>query len=170
MYTTCSVPLRGEHKNIGLSRGRSVFSGRSFEEMGRVLSDFFRGVNKYSLWQFSEGESYGSFSPRVEVAEDERYIHVDAEIPGIDEKDIDITLTSDTLTIRGEKKEDLSHKEEEEIHCTERYFGSFSRVISIPKDVDMDKVDASYHNGVLHISLPKIEGGRSFRKVEVRQH
>ena len=170
MFTNCSVPLRHGQKDIGSTHARGSLYSRSFEDMGRVLSDFFRGANRFSLWPFSEVESYGSFSPRVEVAEDEKYIHVDAELPGIDEKDIDITLTGRTLTIKGEKKEELAHQEDEEIYCTERSYGSFSRVISIPKDVDMDKVDASYRNGVLHVSLLKLESGKSYRKVEVRQH
>jgi HSP20 family protein len=131
--------------------------------MGRRFGDFFRGSNAYNLWPFADTET---FVPRVEVVEDENSIRVDAELPGIDEKDIDITLTSDTLTIKGEKKE-AQDRSSEAVFCTERAYGTFSRVISIPRMVDMDRVEARYRNGVLHISLPKLESHKISRRVEV---
>jgi HSP20 family protein len=165
MYTSCAVPSRRElQKNVSMGPLRS-----SLDEMSRVLGDFFRGENRYSLWPFSNVSSFGSFSPRVEIIEDDSHIRVDAEIPGIDEKDIDITLTSDAITIRGEKKTELEHSEES-VYCSERSYGSFSRVIAIPKGVDPERVDASYHNGVLHISLAKLEGGKGMKKIQVRSH
>jgi HSP20 family protein len=163
MNTTCTVPLQAEQGNIHSNR-TGLFRPRAFEELGRRLGDFFRGSNFYSLWTFADLET---FVPKVEIAEDESSIRVDAELPGIDEKDIDITLTTDTLTIRGEKREHTEGKNEE-IFCTERSYGTFSRMIPLSKVVDMERVEASYRNGVLHISLPKLGSERVYRKVEVQ--
>ncbi len=164
MNTECTVPLHAGEENSRSSSRIGLHSSKSFEEMGRRLGDFFRGSNMYNLWTFAET---GTFVPRVEVAEDEGSIRVDAELPGIDEKDIDITLTGDTLTIKGEKRVNLE-RSSEEFFCTERTYGTFSRKIQIPREVDLDRVEANYRNGVLHISLPKLEGHKIPRKVEVR--
>jgi len=163
MNTTCEVPLHAEHDNSRRDARVGLLSSTSFEEMGRRLGDFFRSSNVYNLWPFAD---IGTFVPKVEIAEDEGFIRVDAELPGIDEKDIDITLTGDTLTIKGEKRENLN-RSREELFCSERSYGTFSRKIPIPRVVDLDRVEASYHNGVLHINLPKLEGQNISRKVEV---
>lgn len=94
------------------------------------------------------------FTPRVDVKETEKEMTVSVELPGMDEKDVEVLVTNDFLTIKGEKKEE---KEEtgENYSCTERHYGSFERVISLPDGIDREKVDASFKKGVLHIRLVK---------------
>jgi HSP20 family protein len=135
--------------------------------MDRLLDDFFTG---FSLRTFTDMmgdlESF-TFNPRIDMTEDEKAIHVNAELPGLDEKDIDISLSDDALTIKGEKKEETERKDETS-YCSERSYGSFTRVLPIA-DVDIDKVDATFTKGVLNITLPKLqETKRSRRKIEIK--
>jgi HSP20 family protein len=81
---------------------------------------------------------------------------VKAEVPGMDAKDISISLTGDVLTIKGEKKQEKEEKEED-YHVVERCYGSFSRSIRLPAEVESGKVEASYKHGILRITLPKSE-------------
>jgi HSP20 family protein len=81
---------------------------------------------------------------------------VKAEVPGLEPKDIDISLSDGLLTIKGEKKQEREEKEEN-YHLVERSYGSFARSIRLPNEVQSDKIDASYKNGVLKIVLPKSE-------------
>ena len=137
-------------------------------DMSRIFDDFFSG---FSLWPISDQPiSLDTFMPQVDMTEDDNAIRVNVEVPGIDEKDIEISLTNDTLTIKGEKKEEAEHKDEE-CYCSERSYGSFTRVLPIPTDVDVDKVEATYNKGVLNITLPKLAGGkRARRRIEIKSH
>ncbi len=100
------------------------------------------------------------FTPAVNIAENENEITVTAEIPGMEKNDLDVSLTGDMLTIKGEKK--VEHEEKSDnFHRFERSYGSFSRSLSLPCDVQHDKVDARYKNGVLTLKLPKAEQCKS---------
>jgi len=101
-----------------------------------------------------ESLSSGAFVPPVDVYEDEQGIHVKVEVPGIDEKDIDIRLENNMLTIRGERKMEKEIKEEN-YHRVERRYGSFTRNFSLPNTVNPDDVKATYNKGVLSIHLGK---------------
>jgi len=94
--------------------------------------------------------------PAIDLSETNNDIIMKAELPGIDPKDIDISLTNDLLTIKGEKKQEKEEKEED-YHLIERSYGSFIRSIRLPKDVQSDKISASYKNGILKVILPKSE-------------
>ena len=103
--------------------------------------------------------------PTIDVAESDSAFTVKAEVPGMDKNDLDITLTDGLLTIKGEKKN--GHKEEEKnYHLIERSYGSFSRTLRLPVDVEMSRVDAKYKDGVLTIMLPKAEETMP-KKIEV---
>ncbi len=132
-----------------------VFS--SFQdEMNRVLDNFF-----------SRESTYGAdWRPVVDVAETESDIIVKAEIPGIDPKDVDISITGDTLTLKGEKKEEKENTGKC-YHRVESSYGSFKRVITLPASVDVDKVTAEGKNGLLEISLPKKEESKA-KKINVK--
>lgn len=113
---------------------------------------------------------YGSsdVSPRVDVCETDNEIDIDAELPGLDEKDIDVMLSGDLLTIRGEKKTEREEKKMN-YHLTERSYGSFSRSIALPFDADPGKVSAKFDKGVLHISIPKpAEAAAKTAKIPVK--
>jgi len=94
--------------------------------------------------------------PSLDLSETKDNFVVKAEVPGMDAKDISISLTGDVLTIKGEKKQEKEEKEED-YHVVERCYGSFSRSIRLPAEVESGKVEASYKHGILRITLPKSE-------------
>ncbi len=119
-------------------------------EMDRIFDDFFRGFSAMEPF----ADRTGAFAPRLDVTETDKELKVRAELPGMDEKDVEVTLTPGTLTIRGEKKEE--HEEKNGTYYRmERSFGSFSRSIPLPREVDQDKVSAAFKKGILTITLPK---------------
>lgn len=131
------------------------------QEMNRLFDDFF---SDFSLQPFGvRAEQFERFSPSINVTEDEKEVCVSAELPGMDEKDIDVSLSSDTLTIKGEKKVEKEDKGKE-YYRMERSYGSFQRVIPLSDEIDMEKVEASFKNGVLNVALPKIAEAKSSRK------
>ena len=96
----------------------------------------------------------GAFVPAVDVYEDEHNVTLKLEVPGIDEKDIDVRVENNTLTVRGERKFEKEEKEEN-FHRIERSCGSFSRSFTLPSTVDAEKVEADYDKGVLKIRLAR---------------
>ncbi len=126
------------------------------DEMNRTLDNFC-----------SQDISTGmEWKPAVDVIETESDITIKAEIPGTDPKDIDISITEDTLTLKGEKKE-----EKEKIgkcyHRIESSYGSFKRTINLPVSIEVDKVTAKGSNGLLEITLPKTEGSKT-KKINIK--
>ncbi|HOO00352.1 MAG TPA: Hsp20/alpha crystallin family protein [Syntrophales bacterium] len=151
---------------------RGLLSGREEEhpflslqrEMNRLFDDFFRGAGMPSLF---EGEG-GRFYPSVDVRDAEGEIIVQAELPGMDDKDIEVLLTDNALTIKGEKKEEKEDKGKGYYHM-ERTFGAFSRTIPLPGGVDTKKAEAKFKKGVLTISLPKTEEAKAkVKKIAVK--
>ncbi len=96
----------------------------------------------------------GSFSPCVDITEDEKAIYVEAELPGINEKDLEVQLKNNILTIRGERKEENKDNIKRGYRI-ERQYGSFERSFTLPDEVLEDKVNAKYKKGILRITLPK---------------
>ena len=95
-----------------------------------------------------------SFAPAVDVYEDEHKVSLKIEVPGIDEKDIDVRVENNTLTVHGERKIEKEEKEEN-YRRVERHYGTFTRTFTLPQTVDTEKVSATYDKGVLKIALPK---------------
>ncbi len=118
------------------------------ERMNRLFEDFFA----------SRGEEQdllaGSWTPSVDIYETEHEVVLTAELPGMDEKDIDIKVEDNTLTISGERRLEKEIKEEN-YHRIERAYGSFCRSFTLPNYVDQDKISAEYDNGILKITMPK---------------
>jgi HSP20 family protein len=107
-------------------------------------------------------------APAFDLVEREKEYEISAELPGIDEKEIEIKLSNSTVTIRGEKKEE-KRKKEREYFLSERRYGSFQRSFQIPQGVDRDKIEASFLKGVLTLTLPKTaEAQSSERKIAVK--
>ena len=96
----------------------------------------------------------GAFIPPVDVYEDEHGLRLKLEVPGIEEKDLDVRIENNVLTVRGERKFEKEEKEEN-FQRVERRYGSFSRSFSLPNTVDQESVSAGYHNGVLTLALAK---------------
>jgi HSP20 family protein len=101
-----------------------------------------------------ESLASSSFAPAVDVYEDEHNVTLKIEVPGIDEKDIDVRIENNTLTVHGERKIEKEEKEEN-YRRVERQYGSFTRTFNLPPTVDPEKVRADYDKGVLQITLPK---------------
>jgi HSP20 family protein len=114
--------------------------------MNRLFRESFEGQDQ-SL-------STSSFAPAVDVYEDEHQVTLKIEVPGIDEKDIDVRVENNTLTVTGERKIEKEEKEEN-YRRVERQYGSFTRTFTLPPTVDTENVAANYEKGVLKISLPK---------------
>jgi HSP20 family protein len=107
------------------------------------------------------------WTPSVDVSESHDKIVVKAEAPGIDPKELDISLSSGVLTVKGEKKKEREEKSEN-YHLVERGYGAFSRSVRLPAEVQEDKVRASYKDGILTITLPKTERAKERAiKIEV---
>ena len=147
------------------SRGRDVSVRRGEDspfltlhrEVNRLFDDFFRG---FDLTPFGSDRSFdrvGDNWPSVEMSEAEREIKVTAELPGLDEKDVDVELANGVLSIAGERK---TESENQDRLFSERYYGRFERRIPV-EDVDADKISAAFKNGVLTITLPKVAPAQS---------
>jgi HSP20 family protein len=126
---------------------------RELQEMERRFEDIFSRPFLPAVWRRIPTVEMG-WAPAIEVFEKEDKFVVKAELPGMKEEDIDISVVGDTLTIKGERKAE-SEVKEEDYYCCERSYGSFSRSIAIPSNVNANKIEASYEDGVLEVSLPK---------------
>jgi HSP20 family protein len=150
------VPARREEEE-------SVYS--LWQDMNRLFDDFFEDFDAAPLSR----TSLGAFSPSINVTESDSDIQVTAELPGVDEEDIDVTITRDMLTIQGEKKEE-TEDEGKNYYRAERSYGSFRRTVSLPGEVvDTDQAEATYKNGLLTIILPKREeSSKASKRIEVQ--
>ncbi|HOE17178.1 MAG TPA: Hsp20/alpha crystallin family protein [Syntrophorhabdaceae bacterium] len=119
------------------------------QEMDRIFDNFFHGVEIEPFKKMPE-----AFYPNIDVVDGAKEIKVTIELPGMDEKDIDLSLDKDSLTIKGEKKEEKEEKGKN-YHRMERTYGSFSRTVPFPVEIDTDKVEALFKKGVLTVTLPK---------------
>jgi len=117
------------------------------DRMNRLFRETYNENQDQSL-------TTSSFAPAVDVYEDEHNVTLKIEVPGIEEKDIDVRIENNTLTVHGERKIEKEEKEEN-YRRVERQYGSFTRTFNLPTTVDAEKVSANYDKGVLKISLPK---------------
>jgi HSP20 family protein len=139
--------------------GRGQGMMRPFEDFDRLFESFFpRGWMR----PFGMGMGYPSMEqvtrqmPAVDVIDHENDILVRAEVPGCTKDDIDISLSDSTMTIRGHSGEE--HKEEDkDYYYHETSYGEFTRTVALPTDVDADKAQAKLNNGILEVTLPKVE-------------
>ena len=134
-------------------------------EVNRLFDDVFRSFDG-RLPAFGSLSSFGPSWPSVEIAETDKEIKVTAEIPGLEEKDIEVLLNEGVLTLKGEKRSETDDKDRQ---FSERFYGRFERRISLGADVEEDKVDARFKNGVLSIVLPKTAKAQSqTRRIAIR--
>lgn len=143
-------------------------------EIDRLFDDFGRG-----MWQpfrrslFPMAPSFRSqvkwpTMPAVDVVESEKAYEITAELPGMDEKNIEVKVADGALTIKGEKLEE-TEKKEKDYYLQERSFGSFERRFEVPESVEVDKIEASFKKGVLMLTLPKkAEAQKPAKKIEVK--
>ena len=121
-------------------------------EMNRLFDDVFRGFDMAPFGSIGGGMGRMAGWPSVEVIENDKDVRISAELPGLDDKDVEVLMGDGVLTIRGEKKSEVEDKERA---FSERYYGRFERRIPLAWEVDEDKIDASFKNGVLTVTMPK---------------
>lgn len=147
-----------------------------FGDLRREIDRIFDGFQMDS-WRFPFGRSaletdlrwprLADIAPAIDVAEKPSAFELTAELPGIDEKDIDVRLSNNTLTIKGEKKE-AKEQRDKDYYVSERRYGSFARSFVVPPGVDTSKIEANFSKGVLTITLPKsAEAQKSEKRIEV---
>lgn len=127
-------------------------------EIDRWFGEFARGVPGL--------ESLRAGSPRVEVYETDKNVMVNAELPGIESKDVDVRVFPQEVRIKAERKQEREW-EDDKHYRSERYYGSISRAVSLPAEVDPDKAAASFKNGILKLTLPKITPTDTGRRLTV---
>ena len=130
----------------------TVFTRREFSTLQDRVNRIFR--ESYSPEGSDEALTTANFAPPVDVYEDEHSITLKLEVPGVDEKAIDVSIENNTLTVRGERTLEKEEKAEN-FQRVERQYGSFTRLFTVPNSVDPEQVTAHYDKGVLKISLAK---------------
>ncbi len=135
------------------------FGGGGFPSLRRML-DF------EPLWRYES--SVGVSIPAVDVTEDEKAYKISAELPGMNEKDIEVAVSGDMLTLKGEKRQEREEREKNR-YLSERSYGAFQRSFTLPEGVDRDKISAEFSKGVLTLTLPKTtEAQKQQKKIEVK--
>lgn len=127
-----------------------------FENLRKDMERFF---DRWGDWELPELRPIADWTPKVDFAENKDAYVLKAEIPGIDPKEISVSLENELLTIKGEKKQEKEEKDEHH-YRVERSFGSFARTMRLPGAVDGGKVAAAFKNGVLTVTLPKASGAK----------
>ncbi|MGZ6254330.1 MAG: Hsp20/alpha crystallin family protein [Candidatus Binataceae bacterium] len=169
-------PVKTEEKRVE----RGVAEWRPFDalrqEIDRLFEDFQVGPWRAPLARasfdadpFWRGEISFGKSPAADITETEKGYEITAELPGLDESNVDVKFADGTLTIKGEKKEEKEEKKKD-YYLSERRFGSFQRSFRVPKGVDADKIEASFKNGVLTVTMPKSpEAQKAEKKITIKK-
>ncbi len=152
------IPSWRNRKPVAAERQESNPFVRLQAEINSIFNSFF---DDFALQPF-QGETSG-FTPCTDIRETDKEYIVECELPGLDEKDVEIDLNSDVLTLHGEKKA-FNEEKRGEYHCIERMTGRFERHLPLPADVDREKITAAFNKGVLQIRLPKQVDVRSASK------
>lgn len=129
------------------------------EEMDRLWNRFFS--ERPLVRDYTE-----EWTPSVDISETEDKLLIKADLPGLDAKDVNVSISGDLLTIKGEKKREKEEKDEHH-HYVERFSGSFQRSFRLPVNVQADKVEAAFDKGVLKVTLPKVEEAKK-KEIEIK--
>ena len=170
------VPVTTETKTEAPPTAMQMW--RPFENLRREVDRLFDDFNMspfrlpfrrpmFDIEPFWSPESWVAL-PAVDFVERDNAYEVHADLPGMDEKDIEVKVSNSVLTIKGEKREEKEEKKED-FRLRERRFGSFERALRVPETVDVDKIEASFKKGVLTLVLPKTaEAQKPVKKIEVK--
>lgn len=113
-------------------------------------------------------DSFGTLLPAIDITEDEKHYKIAAELPGLDEMSVSVTVTGNYLVLKGEKRQE-TQKDEKSYHLSERSYGAFERSFRIPDTVETGKIEAEFAKGVLTVTLPKsAEAAAAARKIEIK--
>ena len=159
------VPWRNNKSEVQMRREDLFDPFLTFRrEVDRMFDRFFDGFPTRTA------DDWHAITPAVDINETEKGMVVTAELPGVTDKDVEVSLVGDILTIKGEKKEEKTHKDGESTHVERRY-GSFSRSVRLPFEPKDERVEAKFKDGVLTVYLPKPpELQQSVRRIEVKAH
>jgi len=141
-------------------------------EMDQLFNRFARGFGLPSLRNLADFEppwrSFGFSAPPIDMSEDEKAYKISAELPGLDAKDVEVSVSGDRLVLKGEKRQEQEEKNKNYYH-SERTYGSFQRSFELPASVDRDKIAADFSKGVLTITLPKtVTMQKQQKKIEIK--
>ena len=163
MNLNALVPWRNTKPDLPAKREDFFDPFHSFRrEVDRMFDRFFEGLPMRS------GETWQGIAPAVDINETAKEMVVTAELPGVTDKDIEVTLAGDLLTIKGEKKDERTHDNGESTYVERRY-GSFARSVRLPFELKDEQVDARFKDGVLTIHLPKpADMQRPVRRIELK--
>ena len=162
MAITDLIPWKKNNENALAVRRRE---SDPFAQFRREMDNMFEGIlGDWTRPMNLLDRSLGTWMPQIDVSETAKEIRVTAELPGMEEKDLEVSFLDGALTIKGEKSEE--HEEEKgDVHRSERQYGMFERTIPLPAEVDADKVKAAFKKGVLKITLPKTKEAQSNRRL-----
>lgn len=138
-----------------------------FRELRTMQDQMNRMLDMAWNREFGEELKEGVWQPPVDIYEDETSVVIKAEVPDVDQKDIEVKIENNTLTLRGERKH-ASEIRKENYYRVERYFGQFQRSFSLPQSIDQDKVEASCDKGILTITLPKRDESPKPKQISVK--
>jgi len=171
--TASNVPVKSESKMVASSRMWNPF-GALRGEIDRLFDDFDGGFwgspFRRSIFDMvpMPRVTVGTASPAVDVAEKDHEYEITAELPGLDEKDIEVKLSNGGLSIKG-KKEEAKEEKKKDYVVSERRYGSFERYFTLPEGVDTNKIAANFKKGVLTVTLPKtVEAQKQEKKIAVK--
>lgn len=137
------------------------FNQNPFAVIDRVFDDVFRDTMPTLNTNFNPN------AIRVNIAEDEKNIYIEAELAGLKKEDVKVSIEDNVLTIRGERKQE-SEEKKKNYHRVERVYGSFSRAFTLGENVDKDNIEAKYEDGVLHLTLPKVEPVKNVKEIALK--
>ena len=163
------VPVQSGKASSRLPQQWEPFE-RFRHEMDRLFDDFTGGLFRGSLFDrrpFRPTEGAFHTMPAVDVAESDKAYEIKAELPGLDEKNIEVKVANGILSIKGEKQEEKEEKEKD-YYRREHSFGSFERSFQLPDNIDDAKIEATFKNGVLSVTLPKNAEAQQTKKIEVK--
>jgi HSP20 family protein len=126
-------------------------------EVDRLFEDFDRGFWRLPSRSLLDIEPFwrrGAMAPAVDIIEQEKDYQLTVELPGMEEKDVELKVANDVMTIKGEKKEEKEEKQKD-YYLSERHYGAFQRSFALPASTDAEKIEASFKKGVLTVTLPK---------------
>lgn len=136
-------------------------------DLANIQNEINRLFNtSLSRWFDTDNLLESAWSPAIDVKESKDDVVIVADIPGVNKEDIEVSVHGDILTIKGEKKQETQEKGKDFIH-TERFYGSFSKSISLPCETDISKADTNYKDGVLKIVLPKKEEAKT-KQIQIK--
>ncbi|HSD50117.1 MAG TPA: Hsp20/alpha crystallin family protein [Candidatus Methylomirabilis sp.] len=147
----------------GLGLMRSPF--RELSRLEREMEDLFGGLFRGLPFARLSGMARG-LAPAVDMLDRKDEVVLRADLPGLEQKDIDVTVEEGVLTIRGERKGEREVKEED-YYCCERWAGGFERSLTLPAGVSAEKIKATFKNGVLEVHLPKVEKAKG-KRIEIK--